>query len=289
MSSSPEPLWSNNPNAPQIPYPLYFREKATLDETFIAAILYGLSSLHPPTRVQRVFLTFNPRDCYCSVLPMYKCIAESSQSCGRGYQVGTHVAHCDHVLAYYHSGRNALQQAIHFLRLQPNIPWWTHQIPGCQFRKADQHFFERHVSPEPVASRWPSGKFFFYQLGDHVLNDCRLFPQLYRCYVIYSMNYWAIAFPCLIYFASVCTYPNPRKLIPIPLINVTDSDRDRIHLGNHEPSLVPYLPETHCRAPRSFVLFGLRLAYRPPYAHDRRTIVPASKGYSECPWKIGWN
>ena len=26
--------------------------------------------------------------------------------------------------------------------------------------------------------------------------------QLYRCYIIYSMNFWVIAFPCLIYIAS---------------------------------------------------------------------------------------
>lgn len=27
--------------------------------------------------------------------------------------------------------------------------------------------------------------------------------QLHRCSVIYSMNYWVMAFPCLIYLASV--------------------------------------------------------------------------------------
>ena len=27
--------------------------------------------------------------------------------------------------------------------------------------------------------------------------------QLYRCYVIYAMNYWAIAFPCLMFLASL--------------------------------------------------------------------------------------
>jgi len=28
---------------------------------------------------------------------------------------------------------------------------------------------------------------------------------LYRCFVIYAMNYWAIAFPCLMYLASIAT------------------------------------------------------------------------------------
>ena len=31
-------------------------------------------------------------------------------------------------------------------------------------------------------------------------------PQLYRCYVIYSKNFWVIAFPCLMYLASLGTY-----------------------------------------------------------------------------------
>ena len=34
---------------------------------------------------------------------------------------------------------------------------------------------------------------------------CRLL-QLYRCYIIYSVNLWAIVFPCLIYLCSLGTY-----------------------------------------------------------------------------------
>ena len=34
----------------------------------------------------------------------------------------------------------------------------------------------------------------------------RLFFQLYRCYVIYAMNLWAIAFPSLIYLGSLGAY-----------------------------------------------------------------------------------
>jgi hypothetical protein len=32
------------------------------------------------------------------------------------------------------------------------------------------------------------------------------FLQLYRCYVIYTANYWIVAFPCLMYLASFGTY-----------------------------------------------------------------------------------
>ena len=37
----------------------------------------------------------------------------------------------------------------------------------------------------------------------------RLLFQLYRCYVIYDMNLWAIAFPCFTYLGSLGTYLVP--------------------------------------------------------------------------------
>ena len=33
-------------------------------------------------------------------------------------------------------------------------------------------------------------------------------PQLYRCYVIYSMNLWVIAFPCIMYMCSLGMHLN---------------------------------------------------------------------------------
>ena len=39
----------------------------------------------------------------------------------------------------------------------------------------------------------------------------RLPLQLYRCYVIYAMKYWVVAFPCLLYLASVCTSSTPQS------------------------------------------------------------------------------
>ena len=41
MASSSESPWSDNPNAPQIPYLLYFVEKATFAGTLLGAIFYG--------------------------------------------------------------------------------------------------------------------------------------------------------------------------------------------------------------------------------------------------------
>lgn len=41
MSDSSEEPWSTDPNAPQIPYDLYFGEKATFAGTIIGGMLYG--------------------------------------------------------------------------------------------------------------------------------------------------------------------------------------------------------------------------------------------------------
>ena len=43
MSDSSEKPWSNNPFAPQIPYSLYFSEKANFAGILIGAIFYGTS------------------------------------------------------------------------------------------------------------------------------------------------------------------------------------------------------------------------------------------------------
>jgi len=46
---SDEKPWSNNPNAPQIPYELYFGEKANFAGILIGAILYGTRMASQPT------------------------------------------------------------------------------------------------------------------------------------------------------------------------------------------------------------------------------------------------
>ena len=46
-------LWSDNPNAPKIPYILYFNEKANFAGSLVTSILYGTSkaSHHKPTHL----------------------------------------------------------------------------------------------------------------------------------------------------------------------------------------------------------------------------------------------
>ena len=48
MSDSQDKPWSDNPNAPQIPYYLYFEEKADFAGVLIGSILYGM---HNPPRL----------------------------------------------------------------------------------------------------------------------------------------------------------------------------------------------------------------------------------------------
>ena len=46
----------------------------------------------------------------------------------------------------------------------------------------------------------------------------QLLPQLYRCYVIYGMNYWAVAIPFVIYLASwgMCSNsPQPKPALTV--------------------------------------------------------------------------
>ena len=44
------PPWSDNPNAPKIPYHLYFDEKASFAGSLVASIIYGTSKVshHKP-------------------------------------------------------------------------------------------------------------------------------------------------------------------------------------------------------------------------------------------------
>jgi len=42
--------WSNNPNAPKIPYPIYLEEKAYFAGTLIGSMLYGTRKSSPHVR-----------------------------------------------------------------------------------------------------------------------------------------------------------------------------------------------------------------------------------------------
>ena len=49
--------WSNNSNAPNIPYELYFQEKSNFAGTFISSMLYGMSE-HPHLHVRLLWVMY---------------------------------------------------------------------------------------------------------------------------------------------------------------------------------------------------------------------------------------
>ena len=63
-----------------------------------------------------------------------------------------------------------------------------------------------------ILNNWLADGLLVSSLFDHALtHPCvspQLLSQLYRCYVIYSMNLWVIVFPCLIYLGSVGVHPS---------------------------------------------------------------------------------
>ena len=74
MSGSQEMPWPNNPNAPTIPYDVYFKEKASFAGLLISSILYGTCEMplpkHLPVRVHFVRSVYS-RDHHRVVLSMY--------------------------------------------------------------------------------------------------------------------------------------------------------------------------------------------------------------------------
>ena len=82
MSQSPEPSWSDNPDAPVIPYRVYFQEKAFFAGVLISSILYGMSETpsHTPfIRAQSVRLVIPG----IVIVIFFKCMAALFNSVNR--------------------------------------------------------------------------------------------------------------------------------------------------------------------------------------------------------------
>jgi len=74
MSDSQDKPWSDNPNAPQIPYYLYFEEKADFAGVLIGSILYGMHGAtpdHTPMEPSSLCLLGFSRDPRRALLPVY--------------------------------------------------------------------------------------------------------------------------------------------------------------------------------------------------------------------------
>jgi len=166
MSDSPVQSWSDNPNAPKIPYSAYFAEKATFAGALLGSILYGI-----------VIMLF------------FQCMAALLNPIHRrreGIKWGL-VAYIVAMFSFVtvHTGLKLNIQSISF-------------IDNREFAKSDGTLlgpigYQKFILSDVLNAL--STLMFFV---NHWLADSHL---LYRCYVVYSMNLWVIAFPSLMCLA----------------------------------------------------------------------------------------
>jgi len=166
---SDEQPWSTNPNAPQIPYDLYFGEKANFAGILIGAILYGVV----------IVLFFH---CMGALI-------DPVNRKRRGIKWGL-VSYTLVMFAFVtiFTAMNLNLQSISYID--------NREYPGS----GDV------LPPGPLGYQW----FMYSNVLTIVPNLMFLLNNwmadgllLYRCYVIYSMNIWVIAFPCVMYLGSV--------------------------------------------------------------------------------------
>ena len=120
-SDSSQKPWSDNPNAPQIPYGLYFWEKATVAGNIIGAIFYGLQT-HMSVYSILAHLVYSincSRYRHRTLLSIYGSPVRSRQSQEGRCEMGTRDLHCPHVLVCDRIHRNELSHPIHFFHRQP--------------------------------------------------------------------------------------------------------------------------------------------------------------------------
>ncbi|KAF9652147.1 hypothetical protein BDM02DRAFT_3183873 [Thelephora ganbajun] len=169
MSDSSQKPWSNNPNAPKIPYELYFGEKTTFAGILIGAISYGIVIV---LFLQCMGALFDP---------------VNRRSGGvRWGLVAYSVAMFSFVTIF--TAMNLNVQSISFID--------NREFPGVKDVLPPGPLGYQLEIYSNVLSIVPNLMFLFNNwLADGLL--------LYRCYVIYAKNIWVIAFPCLMYLASL--------------------------------------------------------------------------------------
>ena len=110
MSDSHELSWSDNPNAPNIPYRMYSAEKTWFAGTLISLILYGMRKrsplTHSPTHAHRLVGSVYSRDAHRAILQMHERAIQPRPSQGGERQVGACVLHRLHVLVGDRAHRN---------------------------------------------------------------------------------------------------------------------------------------------------------------------------------------
>jgi hypothetical protein len=91
--------WSGDPYAPQIPYWLYYLEKANFAGVLMGGIFYGMRRPTFASPCSSRLFDCHSRDCRRSVLPSHGSLTQSRQSHKGGHQVGF-VAHTAAMFAF---------------------------------------------------------------------------------------------------------------------------------------------------------------------------------------------
>lgn len=163
------PPWSDNPYAPRVPYWEYLGEKTNFAGFLIGAIFYGIV----------ITLFFQ---CMGALL-------NPANHIRGGIKWGL-VAHSVAMFAFVtvFTALNLDLQSISYID--------NRDYPGDSFMFPPGPLgYQFLVYSKPI-SLVPTIMFH--------LNTCLVDGLLlYRCYVTYAMNYWVIAFPCLMYLAAV--------------------------------------------------------------------------------------
>jgi len=168
MSDSQDQPWSNNTNAPKIPRYLYLQEKANFAGYIIGAILYGVL-----------------------IVLFFRCMATLVDPVHRrmeGIKWGL-VAYTVAAFSFatVFTSMNLNVQSVSYIdnREYPGVNGFLPGPLGYQL-----------IIGTNVISVIPTIAFLLnFWLADGFL--------LYRCYVVYAQKFWAIAFPCLMYLASL--------------------------------------------------------------------------------------
>lgn len=170
MSDSSGTSWSDNPYAPQITYDVYVAEKDIFAGDFISAILYGVVIV---LFFQCMEAFFNP-------------VRHSSRGIPWGLMAHT-TAMFSFVTVYI--AMSLYLQSISYID--------NRDFPGVDGAPPGPFGYQLFVYSEAI-SYVPGIMFTFNQwLADGLL--------LYRCFFIYCESYWVIAFPSLMYLASIAT------------------------------------------------------------------------------------
>ena len=107
----PTKPWSDNPNAPKIPYSLYFQEKVTFARDFVGPILWYAQLACQPTHTHFVCSVYY-RGRRRAVFPLHGRATQYHLSQRGGCQVGARVLHRGDVLVCDRIHRDELELSI---------------------------------------------------------------------------------------------------------------------------------------------------------------------------------